>query len=76
MIYSKFNPKLTLLDKGYKATSFSSTYGAVPQRWLLVFSQQAYTREMATLQRTIEKEYDAIDLLRKYIRFLLVAKST
>ncbi|WP_339044148.1 hypothetical protein [Cardinium endosymbiont of Tipula unca] len=44
--------KWTLLDKGYKVTSFSSTYGAVPQRWLLVFSQQAYTREMATLQPT------------------------
>ncbi len=43
--------KWTLLDKGYKVTSFSSTYGAVPQRWLLVFFQQAYTREMATLQR-------------------------
>ncbi|WP_339044801.1 hypothetical protein [Cardinium endosymbiont of Tipula unca] len=46
---------------GYKVTFLSSTYGSVPQRWLLVFSQQAYTREIATLQRTIEKEYDAME---------------
>lgn len=51
----------TLLDKGYKVTSFASSYGGVPQRWLLVFSQQAYIREIATLERTIEKEYDVME---------------
>jgi transposase len=48
----------TLLDKGYKISSFSSEYGEVAQRWLLVFSQQAYLREIATLERTVQKEYD------------------
>jgi len=51
----------TSLDKGYKISSFSSEYGDVVQRWLLVFSQQAYLREISTLERTVQKEYDEMD---------------
>ena len=51
----------TQLDTGYKIHSCQSKYGNVPQRWLLVFSEQAYAREGATLDRTVEKEYAAME---------------
>lgn len=47
----------TPLDAGYKMHSCLSSYGDVPQRWLLVFSQQAYLREVATLQVAIQKAH-------------------
>jgi transposase len=33
------------LDRGYKIASFDSNYGEVNQRWLLVYSEQAFERE-------------------------------
>jgi transposase len=51
----------TQLDTGYKIHSCESKYGNVPQRWLLVLSEQAYAREGATLDRTVEKEYAAME---------------
>jgi len=33
-------------------------YKGIQQRWLVVFSQQAYDRGMKSLERKIEKEYD------------------
>jgi transposase len=51
----------TQLDAGYKIHACVSRYGNVPQRWLLVFSEQAYTREGATLDRTVQKEYAAME---------------
>lgn len=41
---------------GYRIKEVESDYGGVPQRWLLVFSEKAYERENATLERKIEKE--------------------
>ncbi|KAG6559341.1 hypothetical protein RHABOEDO_000321 [Candidatus Rhabdochlamydia oedothoracis] len=29
-------------EKGYKTSGFKSLYGGIEQRWLLVFSEQAY----------------------------------
>jgi transposase len=43
-------------DNGYEWTEICSTYGGIKQRWLLVFSQQAYEREKKTLMKRIEKE--------------------
>ncbi len=51
----------TQLDSGYKIHSCLIKYGNVPQRWLLVFSEQAYACEGATLDRTVEKEYAAME---------------
>jgi len=48
-------------EKGYKTSSFISHYGGVEQRWLLVFSQQAYLRE----EKTLEKKLVAGDLKLK-----------
>lgn len=46
------------LDSGYQGKEFTSEYGAVKQRWLLVYSEQAYAREEKTLKRQIQKEKD------------------
>ncbi len=42
--------------KGYRTSRYKSFYGGVEQRWLLVFSEQAYQREKKTLERKLEKE--------------------
>lgn len=40
---------------GYFYSSVISAYGDIPQRWLLVFSQHAYDREIKTFDRNLEK---------------------
>lgn len=47
-------------EKGYKTSGFSSSYGGIKQRWLLVFSEQAYMREKKTLEKKIEKEEEKL----------------
>jgi transposase len=44
------------LEPGYQGKEFKSEYGAVRQRWLLVYSEQAYIREEKTLRRQVQKE--------------------
>jgi transposase len=44
------------LESGYQGKEFKSEYGEVKQRWLLVYSEQAYTREEKTLKRQVAKE--------------------
>lgn len=41
---------------GYRTTPLVSAYGGVPQRWLLVSSEQAQERERKTLEKRISKE--------------------
>lgn len=48
------------LTDDYKITCMESNYGDVPQRWLLVFSQQAYDREVETLDKQIKKEHEVL----------------
>ena len=43
-------------ENGYKWSEFCSIYGGIKQRWLLIFSQQAYEREKKTLMKRIDKE--------------------
>jgi transposase len=43
-------------EKGYKTASFSSSYGEVEQRWLLIYSEQSYAREKKTFDRKLEKQ--------------------
>jgi transposase len=45
---------------GYMASSLMSEYGSVKQRWLLVYSEQAYHREKKTLEKKIEKQETAL----------------
>jgi transposase len=49
------------IDKNYKYYAVRQRHNNVLQRWLLVFSQHAYDKEMATLNRNIAKECDLID---------------
>lgn len=43
-------------SNGYEWAEVCSNHGGIKQRWLLVFSQQAYERESKTLMRRIAKE--------------------
>ena len=43
-------------SKGYKMAAFESTYGDMPQRWLLIFSEQAYQREKKNFDRRLKSE--------------------
>ncbi len=45
---------------GYFFKDSSSSYGNVNQKWLVVFSEKAYEREMKTLNKNIDKEMDKI----------------
>ncbi len=47
---------MTALGEGYWGREEKLTYGEVEQRWLVVFSQAAYDRELHTLTKTQEKE--------------------
>ena len=47
------------LSEGYDYVPLNSSYGAIQQRWLLIFSQAAYKRELITLKRTFAKQSEA-----------------
>ena len=54
------------LADGYRIQPFSIEYKEVAQRWLLVYSEQAYKREIKTLERQIKKEEtEASKILKK-----------
>jgi transposase len=42
-------------EDGHKYAETLSVYGNVPQRWLLVYSEQGYAREKKTLEKNLEK---------------------
>ncbi|HNA62236.1 MAG TPA: hypothetical protein PKW79_04090 [Rhabdochlamydiaceae bacterium] len=42
-------------EGGYKTAEYKSYYGGIEQRWLLVFSEQAYGREKKTLEKKLER---------------------
>lgn len=48
------------LGKGYKIASFVSHYGGLEQRWLLVYSEQAYKREEKTLEKKLNGKDDTL----------------
>jgi transposase len=50
--------KWTELDNGYKIHAVDTTYGGVKQRWILVYSEQAYVTELKTLDKNIRNEKD------------------
>jgi transposase len=43
------------LKEGYRYVPLRSTYAGIGQRWLLVFSQEAYVRELNTLKKNFAK---------------------
>ena len=40
---------------GYKTSGYTSYYGDIEQRWLLVYTEQGYQREIKTLEKRIVK---------------------
>lgn len=49
---------MTRLADGYWGHEVASQYGAVAQRWLVVFSQAAYERELQSLERRQARELE------------------
>lgn len=43
-------------EDGYKYAETLSVHGNVPQRWLLVYSEQGYARERKTLEKNLGKQ--------------------
>jgi len=46
---------------GYQTARYSSNYGDIQQRWLLVYSEQAYQREIKTLEKQLDKQEKALN---------------
>ena len=46
---------------GYRTASYSSSYGGIDQRWLLVYSEQAYQREKKTLERKLVRQQQQLE---------------
>ena len=53
------------LENGYKIHAFNTNYKKVQQRWCLVFSEQAYAREIKTLNKNIKKQKEKANKLLK-----------
>jgi transposase len=45
-----------VLNERYKIAPFSSNYGDIQQRWLLIFSQDSFEREQKTVEKNIKKK--------------------
>jgi transposase len=52
---------MTPLEVGYWGKEVQSEYGGIEQRWLVVFSQVGYDRELKTLERAQEREWEAVE---------------
>lgn len=52
--------RATSID-GYSLKSTTVTYAGVPQRWIIVFSRQAYDREKKTLEKKINQEKEQVE---------------
>jgi transposase len=48
------------LGAGYQSVLINSDYGGIKQRWQLVYSEQAYTREKKSFLKRIDKEAEAL----------------
>ena len=55
-LVEKMDEKISWVERegGYKTAGYQSSYGGIEQRWLLVFSEQAYQREKKTLEKKLE----------------------
>lgn len=52
--------KWKTLEKGYKYAPHESNYGDIKQRWLLVYSEQAYKREVKTFEKNLIKQEESL----------------
>ncbi len=56
------------LAPGYRYSPVESEYAGVPQRWLLVYSEQAYAREIRTFCKKLAKVRDRAEKDLKHLR--------
>ena len=42
--------------QGYRSACYESSYGGIEQRWVLVYSEQAYQREKKTLEKKLHQQ--------------------
>lgn len=49
-----------VLENGYKLAELGSRYGGISQRWLLVFSSQAFERERKTLEKLLSTQEERL----------------
>jgi transposase len=61
--------EMTHLYDGYFFKEVHATYANVPQRWLIVYSKQAYEKEKATLERGITKELEEQNKVLRRLTF-------
>ena len=54
-------------DDKYKIASFNSNYGNREQRWLLVYSKEAFDREKKTFSKKLDKKEEALKKLLWHI---------
>jgi transposase len=61
-LVSKPSEEITWVERenGYATANYSSHYGGVEQRWLLVYSEQAYKREKKTLEKRLTKQQEKL----------------
>ena len=45
-----------IIENGYRYSANRSSYGGIDQHWILVFSEQAYSRERATFETNLAKQ--------------------
>jgi transposase len=48
-------------EKGYKTANFTSHYGNIEQRWLLIYSEKSYQREKKTVERKLKKSDELLE---------------
>jgi transposase len=53
--------EMEAVGDGYHIYPIGSIYGGVKQRWLLVYSQQAYEREGKQLDKQVQRAYEAAE---------------
>ncbi len=63
-------------EDGYRYASFDTNYAGIEQRWLLVFSEQAYKREAQTLQKRLARQEEALQKQMKQFSAELFACET
>lgn len=48
-------------SEGYRYVARTSNYGGIEQRWILVFSEQAYKREKLTFESNLKKQKEKLE---------------
>lgn len=59
VIHDFSKEEMEMICEGCRATELCSIYAGVNQRWLLVYSDQAFERESKTLDKQIKKELES-----------------